>query len=343
MIQRRRMKAAYKVAAIASESLQLNLRRDCSDHPVTPFNFVERYRRWLKLHRIAKARGYQSVNRIELRMLQTLDAINEEARRCREALANTDAIVMPCLILPELLALFDEFEDVEFIAKKKLIRCTTDPIELSDVQLGRFDIELDLRYIGQSNAYRVVARDANPATTCDSTTHPHVQSERLCEGEATAPIRNALRSGRLCDFFVIVRQTLQTYNRDSAYISLDDWDGVECHDCGSNVDESEVYRCEECEHSLCCGCSIGCERCSDSHCDGCIEPCEGCEDRVCAACLSSCERCDEKFCSHCLEEDLCDDCTEQKEEEAAADTTVQAAPTNAAIHADGVGEVAVPA
>ena len=31
--------------------------------------------------------------------------------------------------------------------------------------------------------------------------------------------------GRLFDFFVIVRQVLNTYNPHSAYISLEDWDG----------------------------------------------------------------------------------------------------------------------
>ncbi len=43
----------------------------------------------------------------------------------------------------------------------------------------------------------------------------------------------ALTEGRLLDFFMIVRQVLQTYSPDSPYVSLDDWYGRQCSDCDS--------------------------------------------------------------------------------------------------------------
>ena len=341
MNQRSRIRCAYKVAVIAAEHLNRNVGCDTRNHPGTPFTFVRQYRRMSSMHRIAKARGYLCAEQLRQKMLHTLRAIETDVRWCRESLHAKSGIIEPQVIFNELMSLFDEFTGVEFDSKRKQVRCTTEPIELNDTYLGSFDIELDLRYLGQASCYRVVAREPNPASTNDSTTHPHVQSEQLCEGDAKAPINNAIRSGRLFDFFLIVRQTLQTYNRDSAYVSLEDWDGVECHECGSTVDEEDTSRCDDCENSMCTGCSIGCECCGKSFCDGCTKNCEGCEDRFCVACLMSCDRCDTKFCSSCLEEGLCDDCIEQKAEEEIATPEDEAKPPVSTVYTVGVGEAVV--
>jgi hypothetical protein len=66
-------------------------------------------------------------------------------------------------------------------------------------------------------------------------THPHVCNGQLCEGDGAAPIKAALGSGRLLDFFVLVGQILETYNDASAHVTLDNWEGRSCNDCGTNV------------------------------------------------------------------------------------------------------------
>ena len=59
----------------------------------------------------------------------------------------------------------------------------------------------------------MIALDPSPAASNSETTHPHVQTNQLCEGDGRSAIRHAMREGRLLDFFVLVRQILQTYAR----------------------------------------------------------------------------------------------------------------------------------
>ena len=66
----------------------------------------------------------------------------------------------------------------------------------------------------------MIAEDPHPAHSDDSVTHPHVQSEGVCEGDAKLPIRNALSQLRLLDFFQIVGSLLRTYNSGSPYVAL---------------------------------------------------------------------------------------------------------------------------
>ncbi len=117
-------------------------------------------------------------------------------------------------IYAELLAIEEEFGELQLDLRAQSISVITERIELEGVYLGPFEICLDY---GNQNTdgslhYRVIARDPNPAITNDSVTHPHVQSEVVCEGEGRLAIRWSLEKGRLFDFFTMVASLLRTYN-----------------------------------------------------------------------------------------------------------------------------------
>ena len=159
-----------------------------------------------------------------------------------------------------------------------MLSVTTDRIVLEDIYLGPLQIRLDWQRLGlSSQPYRVVALDPHPAAKSDDITHPHVQDEQLCEGEGRSAIRAALAECRLHDFFLLVSQVLHTYGQGSAYVELDDWDGVPCEECGASLDEDDRYCCQRCEATLCGGCSVSCQDCGDSYCSGCIGQCAACD------------------------------------------------------------------
>ena len=276
---------------------------------------VERIQRMIT---VAQIREFDSaVTTLRERLVQALVDMQrevDEAIYLASSSVESSMEISAADIMADLRMLKTEFAGCEFDFKKQTITVTTESIELESVYLGAFEIELELKCIGQSNPYRVIATDPNPAAACDSTTHPHVQSETLCEGEGSAPIKRALAEGRLYDFFTIANQILRTYNFLSAYTTLREWSGIECRDCGCSVDDDEVTSCTRCEGQLCDECSCSCEGCCDRHCDNCMTTCEGCEGSFCGSCTKSCDRCDKPFCEDCLTENKCDDCTEEEKE-----------------------------
>ncbi|MHC4629551.1 MAG: hypothetical protein ACYTDV_21460 [Planctomycetota bacterium] len=171
------------------------------------------------------------------------------------------------VLIDELDALEKEFGDIEFKASENTISAITEPITLDDIYLGPFQIQLELDKLDQlycSSPYFVIALEPNPAATDDSVTHPHVNSDKLCEGDGSAAIRAALEEGRICDFFTIVRSILNTYSPDSPYVSLDNWDGAACYDCGYTVSSEDTYFCQYCEHDYCSDCSTYCRGCEET-------------------------------------------------------------------------------
>src|SRR5690606_36516860 len=129
------------------------------------------------------------------------------------------------LLLEELQSLPDEFDDVHIDWLTKILRVRTERIVLEDVDLGPFEIRLALDQLGCDQPYSVIALDPCRPGCCDDVTHPHVQSNTLCEGEGRYAIARALEQGRLCEFFLLVVQILRTYNAGSAYVRLSDWQG----------------------------------------------------------------------------------------------------------------------
>jgi len=190
-------------------------------------------------------------------------------------------------ILAELSALEAEFDDVELDANERTLSLTVGPIELEDIQLGRFRVVLHWERIGRGRAYEIQALEPCPAEDTDDVTHPHVRDGQLCEGEGTAPIKSALAQGRLFDFFTIVKQVLETYNAESAHVMLDRWDGVGCRDCGSRMSRDEHGNCDRCNDPLCSDCSTHCSACDAYTCSGCSGECAECGDYFCCRCLNT--------------------------------------------------------
>ncbi len=232
----------------------------------------------------------------------------------------------PLPLIPELRSIWlelaqigQEFEEWEYDVDAQVVRVTTEAIELEEVYLGPFRIELALNMLSTPSrwpAYKVIARDPHPAQGNESVTHPHVSEQRLCEGDASAPIRSALQQGRLCDFFILVRQVLQTYNRHSPYVALDRWTGIACSDCGYLTDDDSRYGCERCGNDFCGECSHSCSCCDDSVCSGCSSTCPACDQTVCTGCQRRCAECGDTVCRKCIDEDLCPSCRDnQKEKE----------------------------
>ena len=222
------------------------------------------------------------------------------------------------VIADEIKQLRDEFGDVEFDKGENALFVMTESITLEGIALGPFKIQLELNKLDQlysSSPYRVIALEPNPAATDSAVTHPHVNCEKLCEGEGSAAIRAAIEEGRICDFFTLVRSILNTYSADSPYVSLEDWDGTSCYDCGYTVSSEDRYYCDRCQHDYCSDCSSYCRACEETVCLGCGGQCSYCEEFVCSNCVSRCERCEGLFCEACLEDGTCQNCKEEMENE----------------------------
>jgi len=220
-------------------------------------------------------------------------------------------------LVEELNQLQEEFEKVEFNINENTVSIVTRPITLEDVYLGPFKIELHidkLKDLYKDGVYYAIALDPHPAATSEDVTHPHVSNERLCEGDGAAAIRTALQEGRICDFFSLVNSILNTYNPDSPYVNLDDWNGEPCYDCGYTCDRENIYYCPFCDNSYCEQCSSYCRLCDEILCLGCGGKCPHCQQLVCPNCISRCTECGQLCCKECLDKGLCPDCIEESED-----------------------------
>ncbi|WP_417379067.1 hypothetical protein [Gimesia sp.] len=251
----------------------------------------------------------------------------------------------------ELLALEDEFGELKLDLRAQTISVITEPIQLEAVYLGPFEICF---HYGSPNTdgslhYRVIARDPNPAITNDSVTHPHVQSEVVCEGEGRLVISRSLEQGRLFDFFTMVASLLRTYNPDSPYVALSDWDSVECTECADVVMAHQQTRCENCEITLCTECAKDCSDCDCPFCHECVTHCDSCHSYCCSSCSKQCIQCNADCCQRCLlENERCSNCDaeelEETNEELQETHTSATIPVTAIpVQPDCLGETVVPA
>ena len=224
-------------------------------------------------------------------------------------------------VFQDLRALEREFPLVSCLPTRGLLSATTEPIELQHVRLGAFRIELSWNVSPVPSGvpaaplfeFDVVAVDPHPAGTDDSHPHPHVDGTTLCVGDGRRPIQLALKQLRLFDFFELVRQILTTYNPGSAYVALEDWDSVECRDCGDQVRSSTARSCDDCCGTVCEDCVSVCRDCGERFCADCSYRCADCDEETCSTCLGPCRGCGEKFCRRCLTDDNCFTCDEKQE------------------------------
>ncbi len=273
--------------------------------------------RLVRLLARADSRGwYMAANRIQRRLLQATSRLQEQLAGIRDTLSTKPPMVPSCSdIHADLVALACEFSKIEVNRKRRLLFVHTDAIAFEGVELGSFKIRLHWENLSHTLSYDIEACEPNPASEHAGTIHPHVQSNTLCEGEGRNAIRVALAEGRLFDFFTIVNSILHTYNPDSAYTRMEDWDGLMCNDCGRTMHTDDECSCEACSTTSCLDCTTGCTDCGDRYCCDCISECQVCDEPACTACLRKCNDCDETCCKSCLNNDnLCEECIEQETE-----------------------------
>ena len=300
----------------------------------------------------AQQRGWNlSQTRLERDLKYALSSVRDELHRCSSQVPERDLHPAASAkdVFEDIVWLRTEFSDLGWNFRRQTLSVTTLPITLEGAYLGPFEIEMDWGYSPNDHpfAYRVIAVDPHPPVSNDNVSHPHVEGEAVCEGDAASPIRKAFRQCRIADFFQIVTNLLATYNSGSPFVSLEDWYGVECSDCGATTHVDERWTCERCENDLCSDCFVSCVGCDSICCCQCACRCETCRDWFCDGCLTLCADCGETFCQTCLHEnERCDNCYEENDaEETTSDPTDElnqcGATADASVQPDGVEQVAV--
>jgi hypothetical protein len=233
------------------------------------------------------------------------------------------------LLLEELRQLEVEFEQVDYRLREQRIVAETEPIVLKDLELGPFAIELRLACLAGTSSpgpdcFRCVALDPNPPSRNGSVTHPHVQDAHLCAGDATLPIATALKQGRICDAFCLVRAVLRQYNPQSPYVALEEWEGVRCEDCDRSVDRDDLSCCEHCGHDVCGDCRGLCDLCDRSCCESCLEQDAVSRRSCCPDCRHACAACGRTVdADHFVAEaELCPQCEEDRQGGSEADDSI---------------------
>jgi len=318
---------------------------------------------------ICRQRGWNLAGQQLLHDLRyTVQELGAEATRS-ERVVRDQAEPIPVLgqLYEELIQTEQEFDELDYRRSEGKLVVTTAPIVLEDIRLGRFEIQLGLDRLGapdQHDALRIVALEPNPASSDERVTHPHVSSEGLCAGDASAALRAALISGRICDVFLLARSVLENYNSGSPFVSLENWDGTPCSDCGYCASADDTSYCEGCQQDYCNDCISYCRSCDTNLCRECLRKCSLCDEYICGGCLQACQRCGASACPACLDDNVCTTCIEkEKHDEQGNDNDEQrtgentrceqataqavAAPEHAAtaadpaLHADGVGQAGV--
>ena len=249
-------------------------------------------------------------------------------------------------IYQDLVALRQEFEQLDYDRKGRQLSVVTEPILLAGVYLGPFEIRLKWAQPtrGELPVYRVIAQDPHPAEGRENVTHPHVMDEILCEGDGRHAVRQALAQGRLLDFFMLIAGILRTYNPESPFVEVALWYGGNCSDCGVGVDEDHSYACAKCGDTVCSECERLCCGCDDGCCSGCIGSCAACEDNYCRRCLQPCNGCSGSICSGCLDDnERCPNCHEKESREDEENDAGATAPGGAAVQSDGLGQTLITA
>jgi len=288
--------------------------------------------RQVELGRVARDRGWAAATAhveeaAHHELIQLERAVQQAISQGAAYSSRYQRMVQPTLreSFEDLRQLQEEFEDVQLELVEGSISVTTEPIELEGVFLGPFEIRLVLDQLGNAadaRAFEIIALDPHPAATNESVTHPHVQDQKLCAGDAAATISMSLRAGRLCDAFLAINAVLNTYNPHSPYVALDNWSGIACSDCGAIIDEDEAYYCEGCEQDFCGDCINSCGCCEASRCRGCLEEDRESEVLCCSGCQEHCGECRRMVDTDSFDQEsgLCPGCLERRREQEQAET-----------------------
>jgi len=258
-----------------------------------------------------------AAKKLTLKAQKTLRDLPHAISQLEHALHSLDTKILATReVYEELKQIRDEFGRMEYDQGENTLSVFTDPIELEDIFLGDFQIQVQISQLSEmknNNFLKIIALDAHPAACNDAVTHPHVSDEFLCAGDAVVSIQAALTNGRICDVFTLVRSVLETYNPLSPYVSLNEWHGISCHECGYLATEDESSYCDCCDLVHCGECMSCCRSCETFLCVSCLTSCPVCDKPFCESCLQSCQECEETMCESCLEDGLCSSCKEESE------------------------------
>ncbi len=136
------------------------------------------------------------ISRLQVTAMQQLPDIAYEIEHVQRIQKQRQP-ALPSLrdLVSDLQQLRDEFDGYQYDRKCQLLSVTTEPIELQNIGLGPFEIQLRLPSLacpGSAEVYTIEALEPNPAASDNEVTHPHISHGRLCEGDAAAPIRMAI-------------------------------------------------------------------------------------------------------------------------------------------------------
>ena len=202
----------------------------------------------------------------------------------------------------ELYYLQKEFESFNY-RDDILIATTPKNVILSDIDFGKFAIQLDVNSLGTIGqcGIEVEALEPNYADDDKENPHPHIDSGTyLCTGDAIYSINKAVAEGRILDYFLIVNSILHTYG-SSPYIGIQAWTGTSCPNCINHYTGKGFY-CEWCDVTYCLDCRSSCTSCEYNVCEGCLPyECEKCYERMCSSCETVCRECDTCICKKCME------------------------------------------
>lgn len=311
LASRHRWRAAL---CIHRQLVKARLERDELELPVEAWALLSAKQ---QLHQRALTSNWQHVQ-VDLEQ-NLIRALTDLVYRCQEVMtplkkrANSQPLMSVPELWRELEFLADEFEEAECDLSAREIRVTTDSVELEGIELGRFQIILEWKHLGNHHCYRIKALDPHAAESNEDMVHPHVNHDFLCEGDGSQGIRQALQQGRLLDFFILVRQILATYNPSSAFLTLERWDGSACQSCSSIVQSDDAYTCPCCGDYICSECTGYCHNCTDTMCQGCVASCPHCENYFCSRCMIHCSACVAEGCDACLADGLCPSCQTPEE------------------------------
>jgi hypothetical protein len=308
---------------------------DMTELPVSSWNDLVAITR--RFDRAVKCGWYRAAARLAADQTVLASCLQTDLAAWIERRRNRPATAKPpngADLFQDLVALENEFGEVGYEGGEEFW-VTTEPIELDGISLGRFQIRFKWLAADDERPYRLVALDPNPASRDADTTHPHVQYERLCEGDGARAIHLALQGWRLYDLFLLINQILHTYSPGHAFVDLCDWDEPPCSDCGQSVSEDDRCHCEGCSETLCRDCATMCAGCGYDFCSRCISICAHCDTHHCRSCLSACVRCQSAVCSDCQNDDhhpshetLCRRCHERETADAGQAATMASSPTS---------------
>ena len=182
-------------------------------------------------------------------------------------------------------------EETELLSEHPLqVRWTLREIELEGVWIGDIEVTINLE------EFHVHAWNLSfDSDTKGGYQHPHVASDgHICWNGYDEDAHAYHASGDFLALKDMIENMLRTYNSQSPYISLEDWqeDGETCGECGDRWPADDMAYSESFGESLCPNCRSWCERCDDcvpyQHYSTEMEACKRCveqDSEVCALCL----------------------------------------------------------